>query len=115
MSEWTIDTLKEHFESLNELSREALRLQAIEYERRLHLLNNEHERLEKSALLTIPRGEYLIQHQALIDRVVKLENLREYQVGQLKGVGAAGSLLYMTLLALAAATSIWAYMFFHTH
>ena len=57
MSEWTINTLKEHIEKLIEAKDNGIRsaleerekvlvLQAAETERRLDLLNNEHERVE---------------------------------------------------------------------
>lgn len=59
MTEWTIVTLKEHFEAVIELKEQALRLQASErqtalslqareYERRLDILNNEHARIAKA-------------------------------------------------------------------
>lgn len=59
MTEWTIITLKEHFEAVIELKEQALRLQASErqtalslqakeYERRLDLLNGEHNRIAKA-------------------------------------------------------------------
>ena len=48
MTEWTIKTLKEHFEKLHEKDKEALRLQAAEYERRLEALNHEHARIAKA-------------------------------------------------------------------
>ena len=41
-TEWTIATLKEHYDRLLELDKEALRLQALEYERRLDVLNHAH-------------------------------------------------------------------------
>ncbi len=47
-SEWTIATLKEHWEAIHKKDLEALRLQASEYERRLEGLNNEHERIAKA-------------------------------------------------------------------
>ncbi len=48
MTEWTIVTLKEHFEKIHEKDKEALQLQAAEYERRLENLNNEHDRIAKA-------------------------------------------------------------------
>ena len=48
MTEWTIATLKEHWETIHERDQEALRLQAIEYERRLDALNHEHARIAKA-------------------------------------------------------------------
>ena len=48
MSEWTIETLKEHWEAIHKKDLDALRLQAAEYERRLDALNNEHERIAKA-------------------------------------------------------------------
>ena len=48
MTEWTIATLKEHWETVHKQDQEALRLQAIEYERRLDALNHEHARIAKA-------------------------------------------------------------------
>ena len=48
MTEWTIATLKEHFEKIHEKDEEALKIQAIEYERRLDALNHEHARIAKA-------------------------------------------------------------------
>lgn len=42
---WNIKTLKEHFEEMHKRDREALQLQAEEYERRLSDLNHEHARI----------------------------------------------------------------------
>ena len=47
-SGWTIETLKEHWETIHERDQNALRLQAVEYERRLDALNNEHARIAKA-------------------------------------------------------------------
>ncbi len=46
--EWTIKTLKEHWEKIHQKDMDALRLQAIEYERRLDILNHEHERVAQA-------------------------------------------------------------------
>ncbi len=48
MSEWTIATLKEHWETIHKKDLDALRLQAAEYERRLAALNGEHDRIAKA-------------------------------------------------------------------
>lgn len=45
MTEWTVATLKEHYDTLLARKDEALRLQAREYERRLDALNHEHARI----------------------------------------------------------------------
>lgn len=49
MTEWTIATLKEHFERLLIEKDKALDLQAREYERRLDILNGEHERMDRKS------------------------------------------------------------------
>lgn len=43
--EWTLATLKEHWERIHEKDMQALELQAKEYERRLDALNHEHARI----------------------------------------------------------------------
>ena len=48
MTEWTIATLKEHWEAIHARDQGALHLQAIEYERRLDALNHEHARIAKA-------------------------------------------------------------------
>ena len=48
MTEWTIATLKEHFETIHEKDQLALKIQASEYERRLEALNHEHARIAKA-------------------------------------------------------------------
>lgn len=55
MTEWTIRTLKEHFDKILEERSKALDLQASEYSRRLDELNHAHERAEKE------RGTFLRQ------------------------------------------------------
>jgi|HubBroStandDraft_4_1064222.scaffolds.fasta_scaffold15649_5 hypothetical protein len=54
-SEWTLDTLRKHFTALREADREALRLQAAEYERRLDSLNGEQSRIAATQAAYVSR------------------------------------------------------------
>lgn len=47
-TEWTIATLKAHFDALRQVDREALELQAAENKRRLDELNHEHARVAQA-------------------------------------------------------------------
>jgi len=57
-SEWTIETLKEHFEALRAADATALKLQAEIYESRLLKLNGEHAALARMAETYLPREVY---------------------------------------------------------
>jgi len=48
MTEWTISTLKEHWEKIHQKDLYALELQAREYERRLDTLNSEYLEFQKA-------------------------------------------------------------------
>jgi hypothetical protein len=70
-------TLKEHLEKLYDVKLEALalalRLQAQEYERRLELLNQAHERADKLATKVLTIEQYTTKHEMLITRIASLE------------------------------------------
>lgn len=76
MSEWTIDTLKEHIEKLLQAKDDgiraalqerdkALKVQADETERRLNLLNGEHARIEAAAESFVSYGALYTAFSAL--------------------------------------------------
>jgi hypothetical protein len=58
MTEWTIATLKEHFEALRKEDHRAVDHQALEYERRLTQLNGEHHTLAQMKDTYVPREVY---------------------------------------------------------
>jgi hypothetical protein len=58
MTEWTIATLKEHFEALRKEDHRAVDHQAKEYERRLEKLNGEHATLSLMKDTYVPREVY---------------------------------------------------------
>lgn len=58
MTEWTIITLKEHFEALRLADQIALKLQAEKYEDRLIKLNGEHATLAQMKDTYVPREVY---------------------------------------------------------
>lgn len=108
---WTLEALKEHFDSLRAMDAQALRLQAEEYERRLVNLNHENARIKLAAEKAIERSVYEIQHQSLIDRIVSLEADLQERRGKSRILGVAAGLFYSTLIALAAAATIWVSIF----
>jgi hypothetical protein len=57
-SEWTIETLKEHFDALRAADAIALQLQASKYEDRLIKLNGEHTTLAQMKDTYLPREVY---------------------------------------------------------
>ena len=52
---WTLMTLKEHYDALRLAEAGALKIQAIEYERRLDALNGEQARIAKSQSTYVSR------------------------------------------------------------
>lgn len=54
-NEWTLGTLHEHLDALRKSDREALRLQAAEYERRLESLNGEQSRIAATQAAYVSR------------------------------------------------------------
>ena len=58
VSGWTLDTAMAHFKSLREADHTALRLQAIEYERRLFDLNHAHEQARQKEADYVTRDKY---------------------------------------------------------
>ena len=55
MTDWTLSTFIAHTKALRESDREALKLQAAEYERRLDNLNHEHARIAATQITYVSR------------------------------------------------------------
>jgi hypothetical protein len=75
-----IDTeisIKEYFEKLYDSKLDALalalRLQAVEYDRRLELLNKSHERADAFSARVLTVEQYNPKHEVLITRIAALE------------------------------------------
>jgi hypothetical protein len=76
LSEWTIDTLKELLEARLDDMDEALKLQAVEYERRLEVLNNENHRIQEVLAKSVTSEKYDVQRQSdTVARNVALETM----------------------------------------
>ncbi len=143
-TEWTITTIKEHFETLlagvkdgsaadNRLlterfnaSQEALKQQAVEYERRLTALNGEAGRLTAANALNVSREvydndkktdeEWKRRMESQIGETVSDPEFRAYkdststaltlQAGKREGVGVTGQTVLAIVLGLAAVIAI---------
>jgi hypothetical protein len=93
-------TLKEYFEKkICELERlqnvkfdeakNALKIQAVEYERRLENLNNEASRLTKMQVTYLPRETYQTQYENLC---IRTDNMEKFRVG-LESKATTGQML----------------------
>ena len=91
---WTrFEALEKQMDERRQSDREALSLQAREYERRLDGLNNEHGRIEKAASLFVTREKF----DAAVDELKRLVYI---------GVGA--------LLAIQFGLTMWRWSEFHS-
>ncbi len=71
------DEDRARFEEYRKSISEALRLQAIEYERRLHDLNNEAKRIKDAVVITVSQDTWkphLMAFNELKDKVTKQDN-----------------------------------------
>ncbi len=80
----------------------------IATEKRFEGVNEFRETLRDQAATLMPRSEYFVQHQALIDRVGLLEKRSTESMGLTRGFGIIGSALVG--LASAAAALVVAYL-----
>lgn len=71
--EWTIATLKEHFDALRSVDREARDSALASMDKRLDSLNELRGVLADQSKTLLPRPEYLAQHTGLSDRLSALE------------------------------------------
>ncbi len=72
----------------------ALSLQAAEYERRLHVLNNAHEQARSTLATYLPREVYEKQQEILLLRVTVMENWKERLGGGATAVDYTGRILW---------------------
>lgn len=141
-SEWTIDTLKEHFEkqfaALHErekLRAEALTLQAAEYERRLESLNGEQARIAANQSSSVSRELWDSTERedrewkrradaAIADRVSRAEfqtykeateKALTLKAGQSLGIGATAAVMVQILSSLGVIASIVVAIFLLGH
>ena len=102
MSEWTIQTLKEHLETrfcANEKlfreyvdsTKEALEKQAREYERRLESLNGEHDRISKAQSSFVNR-EIFEEWKSRMDVFVASNT------GRAEGIGKTTAVIYAVVV-----------------
>lgn len=112
MSEWTTDTIKElleaRFKALEELRKqeaEALKNQAVEYERRLVSLNHEAQRLQSAVVQNVSRDTWEAFIKTFGEWKWTVDKGLNEATGSRTGVGQLGSTIYsglMTIIAIAA-------------
>lgn len=92
-TEWTIPTLKALLEQRMDASDKALELQAQEYERRLDILNHDHENTKQVQLTYVSIAVYDAEKREWDNRVRNLEKFQNNLTGRLFIIGAIVMLL----------------------
>lgn len=78
---WNVVSLKEYFDRRFTDAETALDKASVAVDRRLEGMNEFREQLTNQATTFLPRNEYQVQHDALIDRVALLESWRNKTLG----------------------------------
>ena len=120
MSEWTVDTLKEHFEqrfqdsdkavqAALQATKEAVLKAEVATEKRFESVNEFRAQLADQSSNLMPRSEYTVQHKALEDKISELTDRFNQSEGANKGsqitkgtmfaaIGALGTILGIVVL-----------------
>jgi hypothetical protein len=116
-SEWTVPTLKEHFEALRKDDQLAVAaaLSAAEraaakadsaMEKRFDGVNEFRATLADQASQLMPREEYSAQHRAIVDGLSALttqfNDLRARTEGKREGIGGTGATIFQIIIGAAA-------------
>jgi hypothetical protein len=120
-SEWTVQTLKEHFEALRAadlVARDAA-LAAVQQaiskadaatEKRFEGINELRGALSDQASRLLPRAEYTAQHQSVVERLgvvsEDLNTLRAKSEGKREGVGGTGATIFQFIIGGAAVVAM---------
>jgi hypothetical protein len=109
VSEWTVVTLKEHFETLRVADQRALDLKGTEIERRLALLNGEHAALATMAQTYVPREVYERDLERLrLDRIAAdVESKRARETAEISAKSGRRSMA-IAMIGLGSALIGWA-------
>ncbi len=121
MSEWTLETLKEHFDALRKDDQGAVAaaLSAAEraaakadsaMEKRFDAVNEFRATLSDQAAHLLPRAEFNAQFSGLLDRVgiisEQLNTLAAKTEGKREGIGGTGSTILSFIVGTAAVVAI---------
>jgi hypothetical protein len=103
MSEWTVDTLKEHFDALREddqeaiaaalaAAKEAVIKAEVASEKRFEGINEFRGALNDVVSRNVTRNEWSSSHEALIEKITELQRRADKNEGRGSGLSSAGAI-----------------------
>jgi hypothetical protein len=122
--QWTITTLKEHFEALRAADLRAVQtaLETVERaiskadtatDKRFDGVNEFRKALGDQTAELLPRREYSAQHQTLVDAIADFSKRLDRAEGKREGLGSTGQLIFQLTIAAGVVASILFSVFGH--